>query len=407
MAALPDAASPGGRHAALWRRARSAAAWAACVWLASVPAALGETGGPPGGAHVDVTVVAVGDLMGHQDVQRAALDAENGWASLWEDVAPLFMGADLAMANLETPIAPGTGRPGVPFCFNAPPELARALKETGVGLVSTANNHAFDQGAAGVVETLGHLSAAGVLAAGSGPDRAAALAPAIVNLRGLVVAVLARTDIFNSCLNQRHDRPWVAELDIADDAEAIREARRGADAVIVAVHWGDEYRAAPGRRQREIAERLIEAGADAVVGHHPHVLQPFEWVEAGGRRGAVAFSLGNFLSNQDRTYDPATQPPEAGDSRDGGAMVMTFRKGPEGAALLDARVEPLWTDNNWIPHSGGAEKKRVIRVLATAPGGRGGGPEALLAARRARAQERLAATPGPSAAPGQGRPGRP
>jgi hypothetical protein len=89
-------------------------AWAACVWLASLSVNLAERGEPshpPPPAHIDVTIVAVGDLISHQDVQRAALDAENGWASLWEDVAPLFGGADLAMANLETPIAPDTGRP--------------------------------------------------------------------------------------------------------------------------------------------------------------------------------------------------------------------------------------------------------------------------------------------------------
>jgi poly-gamma-glutamate synthesis protein (capsule biosynthesis protein) len=337
-----------------------------------------------------VTIVAVGDLISHQDVQRAALGAENGWASLWEDVAPLFAGADLAMANLETPIAPDTGRPGVPFCFNAPRELARALKGTGVGLVFTANNHAYDQGAGGVVETLGHLRDAGVLHAGSGLDRAAALAPAVVELRGgVVVAVLSRTDVFNNCLNQRHDRPWVAALDIEDDARIIREVRPLVDVVIVAVHWGEEYRALPSGRQREAAARLVGAGADAVVGHHPHVLQPFEWVEAGGRVGAVAFSLGNFLSNQDRMYDPGTQPPDAGDSRDGGAMVMAFRKDQSGTRLLDARVEPLWTDNNWAAHARGAEEKRVIRVLRTAPGERGDGMEALLAKRRERALQRL------------------
>jgi poly-gamma-glutamate synthesis protein (capsule biosynthesis protein) len=141
----------------------------------------------------------------------------------------------------------------------------------------------------------------------------------------------------------------------------------------------------------------VEAGADAIVGHHPHVLQPFEWVEAGGRRAPVAYSLGNFLSNQDRMYDPGSQPLAAGDSRDGGLMVMTFRKdlvGHGGAALLDARVEPLWTDNNWAAH--GAGRKRVIRVLTTEPrasDARGAEMEALLADRRARALRRLAGAP--------------
>jgi poly-gamma-glutamate synthesis protein (capsule biosynthesis protein) len=380
-----------------WRRLRHALAWAVCVWLASLSVNLANLAdlsvgdAPPPPAFVDFTIVAVGDLISHQDVQRSALDAEGGWAELWEEVVPMFRGAALAMANLETPIAPNTGRPGVPFCFNAPTALALALKETGVGLVFTANNHAFDQGPAGVEETLGHLSDAGVLQAGSGLYRAAALAPTIIRLPGgMDVAVLSRTDIFNNCLNQRHDRPWVAALDIEGDAGIIQDIRPLVDAVIVAVHWGEEYHARPSARQRQAAARLVEAGADAIVGHHPHVLQAFEWVEAGGRVAPVAYSLGNFLSNQDRMYDPASQALDAGDSRDGGLMVMTFRKhtmGQGGAELLDARVESLWTDNNWAAH--GAGQKRIIRVLTTEPGGRGAGMEALLAKRRARALERL------------------
>jgi len=377
-------------------RAIDALVWAACVWLAPHVGGLivwdtQSDQAPPPPAYVEVTIVAVGDVISHQDVQRAALEAENGWASLWEEVTPLFEAADFAMANLETPVAPNTGKPGIPFCFNAPVELPRAIKETGVGLVFTANNHAFDQNIAGVAETLGHLSDSGLLAVGSGMDRDAALRPAIVNLRGMEVAVLSRTDLFNNCLNQRHDRPWVAELDIERDAAIVQELRPQVDAVIVAVHWGNEYHAKPSQRQREAAAKLVEAGADAIVGHHPHVLQPFEWVEAGGRRGAVAFSLGNFLSNQDRMYVHETQPIGSGDSRDGGLMVMTFRKDAEGARLLDARVEPVWTDNNWIAHGRGIEKKRVIRVLTTAPGNRGDEMEALLAKRRARAEAALAA----------------
>jgi poly-gamma-glutamate synthesis protein (capsule biosynthesis protein) len=335
-------------------------------------------------------VIAVGDLISHQDVQRAALDADGGWASLWGEVVPMFRAADLAIINLETPLAPKTGKPGIPFCFNAPTELAHALKATGVGLAGTANNHAFDQGIAGAAETLDHLDSAGVPYAGSGLNRASALAPTILRLsNGVEVAVLARTDLFNNCLNERHDRPWVAALDLDSDAEIIRDVRERVDAVIVSVHWGEEYRSLPNARQRLAATKLVEAGADAIVGHHPHVLQPFEWVESGGRRGAVAFSLGNFLSNQNRMYNPASQPPDAGDSRDGGAMLMSFRKGSEGTTLTDVRVEPLWTDNNWATHGKGKEKKRVIRVLTTTPGERGAELEALLAARRARAMARL------------------
>lgn len=382
---------------ALKRNLRNFFIWIISIWLVSVFSNLNfhekpadDIPTPPPPAYIDVTIVAVGDLISHQDVQSAARYAENGWASLWEEITPLFKSADLAMANLETPIAPNTGKPGIPFCFNASNDLAQALKETGVGLVFTANNHAYDQNVKGVAETLEHLDASGVKYTGSGLNRGAAESPIIIELRGGVkVAVLARTDIFNNNLNQRDDRPWVAALDIYSDERAVKEIRQQADAVIIGVHWGNEYHIRPSQRQREIAARLIAAGADAIVGHHPHVLQPFEWVESGGRKGAVAFSLGNFLSNQDRMYKPASDAPEGGDSRDGGAMIITLRKDQEGVKLLDARVEPLWTDNNWAAHNSGNDAKRVVRVLKTTPGQRGAEMEDLLALRRKHALERL------------------
>ena len=79
----------------------------------------------------------------------------------------------------------------------------------------------------------------------------------------------------------------------------------------MSIHWGNGYQR-PLPRQREVAARLVEAGADVILGTHPHVLQPVEWVERGGRRALVAYSLGNFISNQDRAYQAAQDPVEAG-----------------------------------------------------------------------------------------------
>jgi poly-gamma-glutamate synthesis protein (capsule biosynthesis protein) len=364
--------------------------WTVTIWLISVSVNTGYFQKPPAIAskpeYTEATIVAVGDLISHQDVQRAALDAEKGWASLWEEITPIFKRADLAMANLETPIAPKTGKPGIPFCFNASADLPLALKDTGIGLVFTANNHAYDQQAKGLVETLEHLSANGILQAGSGLSRHEAISPAIIALHGEIkVAVLARTDLFNNNLNQGQDRPWVAALDLENDAQIIRELRQDVDAVLISIHWGNEYQTKPSPRQRMAAEALIAAGTDVIIGHHPHVLQPFEWVESGDRRGAVAFSLGNFLSNQHRMYDQTTQSVNQGDNRDGGMLMATLRKGPSGVELHNVSVEPIWTDNNWISFNKRQSQKRSIRVLLTTPGQRGEALESLLATRRERA----------------------
>jgi poly-gamma-glutamate synthesis protein (capsule biosynthesis protein) len=295
------------------------------------------------------------------------------------------------MVNLETPIAPNTGKPGIPFCFNAPVALASALKETGIDMVFTANNHAYDQLAKGVAETLEHLGACDIKQAGSGLTRAEALAPVVIELNGGInVAVFARTDLFNNNLNGGANSTWVAELELNRDEQIVKEIRPNVDAIIFSAHWGNEYHAAPSPRQREAAKRLVAAGVDVIVGHHPHVLQPFEWIESDGRRGAVIFSLGNFLSHQDRMYSPAAQPLSSGDSRDGGVLVVTLRKEPSGIVVLrDAYVEPVWTDNNWPAHTQGLARKREIRVLSTAPGNRGAEMEHLLSQRRAHALGRL------------------
>lgn len=331
----------------------------------------------PISAHLPVVLgefrlVAVGDVMMHADVKKAAED-QGGFEALWADVAPLFKGADLAFANLETPVAPTTGRPGRPFQFNAPEELPTALKASGLTVLSTANNHAYDQGKKGVKETVDRLKEARLVTLGSGETRAAAEAPRIVEANGVKVGLLGYTDLFNLDLNKKADEPWVRPMDLEEAKAAVKALRAEADAVVVSVHWGDEYHHLPTKRHRQIAEALVAAGADLVLGHHPHVLQPMELVEAaaeGGaakRQGLVAFSLGNFISNQDRMWRADLFPVAAGDNRDGAALLATFSKCrmPDGSVkviLGEVRYEPLWVENNWR-ESKGAGTKRDIRVI--------------------------------------------
>jgi len=314
-----------------------------------------------------LSLVAVGDILMHQDVKTAAAQDAKGFPALWADLVPLFQGADLAFANLETPIAPQTGRPGVPFQFNAPEHLPEALRASGFTVLSTANNHAFDQGPMGLRETLVRLRAEGLVAVGSGEDRPKAEALQMLERRGLRVAFLAFTDLFNLDLNRRATEPWVRALDLEPALRAVREARNLADVVVVSLHWGNEYQHLPTRRQRDIAKALVAAGGDLILGHHPHVLQPVEVLEIEGRKALVAYSLGNFISNQDRMYRADLFPVAGGDNRDGAALKVRFerRTGADGRAhvqLAEAGVEPLWTENNW----GTAAPRREIRVIRVA-----------------------------------------
>ena len=336
---------------------------AALALLASLGACGRSRAAAPPPEPPRLTLVAVGDILMHQDVKAAAAQSPGGFPALWADLVPLFQGADVAFGNLETPVAPATGRPGVPFQFNAPEGLPGALRASGFTVLSTANNHAFDQGPKGVAETLERLRAQQLVALGSGEDRARAEALQVVACRGFRVAFLGFTDLFNLDLNRRADQPWVRPLDLEPALAAVRDARAQADLVVVSVHWGNEYQRQPTRRQRELARALVGAGCDLVLGHHPHVLQPVEALEAGDRRGLVAYSLGNFISNQDRTYRAAEDPVAAGDSRDGAALQVRFERDAEGRAVVrEALVEPLWTLNNW--GQGAPRDIRVIRVGA-------------------------------------------
>ena len=319
-----------------------------------------------------MNLVAVGDILMHQDVKRSAEQSKDGLESLWKDVEPLLRGADIAFANLETPVAPASGRPGAPFQFTAPAELPAALRASGFTVLATANNHAFDQGARGVRETLERLKAENFVTVGSGLTRPQAEEARFIEAKGLRVAFLGFTDVFNVNLNGKSDQVWVRPLDIPAAAQAVRAARAQADAVVVSIHWGVEYLHQPLPRQRQAAAALAEAGADLILGHHPHVLQPVDVIENGPRRTLVAYSMGNFVSNQDRMYAADLFPVAGGDSRDGVALQCRLVKlrwadGSERVQVENARCEPLWTENNWRAFRAGQAKLREIRVVPVNP----------------------------------------
>jgi hypothetical protein len=319
---------------------------------------------PQASPPVEVRLVAVGDILMHEDVKRAANALPDRFRGLWAGVEPLLQGSDLAFANLETALAPATGRPGAPYVFNAPAEVAFALRASGFTHLSTANNHAFDQGPQGVAETLDNLGAAGLVAVGSGRTREAAERAVIVERQGIRIALLAFTEVLNTSFNRQPNEPWVRGLEAESALRAVRAAREGADVVVVSLHWGSEYAAGPSDKQRRLALRLVGAGADLILGHHPHVLGPVERLQAEGRTGFVAYTLGNFISNQDRVYRPASQPPAAGDSRNGAALIVTFTRTPQGVAPTRVQLEPLWTENNWVERQKGPNRTPRIRVLA-------------------------------------------
>lgn len=306
---------------------------------------------------------AVGDVLMHGAVKDAAADHRtpsdpDGFSWLWAPVADLLGASDLTFANLETPVAPRAGHGTKSFVFNAPPTVPVALRRAGVKLVSVANNHAFDQGRKGFEETLAEVAAAGLLEVGAGEEGREA-GPRFVEVNGLRLAFLGYAQFFNqdgnACPAATKGGPPCLRASVLDPDRAVEDVRRAAaaaDAVVVSLHWGEEYHQSPREEDVLLAHRLAEAGALLVLGHHPHVLQPIELYPCSdGRLALIAYSLGNFISNQSRNYESGVTPDPVAAPRDGALLRVEivrrdYGRGVTRVELGAAGFLPLWTEND-------------------------------------------------------------
>jgi poly-gamma-glutamate synthesis protein (capsule biosynthesis protein) len=252
-----------------------------------------------------LTLMAVGDILMHTPLIHSASRPGGvyDFRPPFQYVRPLFRNADLVLGNLETPLAGGVSS-GYPS-FNAPDDLAPALRWAGFSALNLANNHALDRGWKGLYRTIEVLDANGFLYLGafrSAEDRAR---PRLFSAGGVTVGLLGYTYGVNRGAPPYPGREtWRLNLAapglMAEDIPALKAA--GADFVVVNLHFGEEYQRRPNARQLALVDGLFEAGADLVIGHHPHVVQPgLVRQGADGGRAAV-FSLGNFISNQQDRY---------------------------------------------------------------------------------------------------------
>jgi len=332
-----------------------------------------------------VSFAVAGDVIPHQAVREAAAAEgadEAGWQGLFSDVSDVFHGADFGFVNMETPAAPAHSKGSKPFMFDAPVALPEALKASGIKIVSFANNHVMDQGWAGFQETREHLREAGLLFAGTGDTAQTGWQPVMTEANGIKVGWLGMTRWLNGNRNPDKDElphvnffPYPNEaggapgMDEAGVLGAVKAARAQCDLLVVSIHWGIEYAAAPRPEDVDMAHKMLDAGASVIVGHHPHVLQPVEtYKTADGRNTVIFYSLGNFLSNQSRTYVDGLMPDKDGDPRD--SLIGLFaavRKdyGPGGVRveLGHVGILPVWGENNRNEVASGRAKTPVIHPV--------------------------------------------
>ena len=266
-----------------------------------------------------LTIAAVGDLIFQAEIQREVLRPDRTYGDIWSSLAPVLRHADMVYGNLEGPVAQGIaldereirsgrhtrtsvyGTPAKLQNFNYHPSLLDDLKRDGFSVVSTANNHALDRGAPGIDRTIDNLERRNIALTGTRRRNETAHPwSAVTEARGMRIAWLActygtngRPDRFDQVLH------CYSQRDLVLDAIRRHDADPEIQATILVPHWGIENSDVVQPRQQQLGLDAIAAGALAVIGTHPHVLQ--SWEKAApmvGRQGLVIHSTGNFVSNQ-------------------------------------------------------------------------------------------------------------
>jgi poly-gamma-glutamate capsule biosynthesis protein CapA/YwtB (metallophosphatase superfamily) len=301
---------------------------------------------------LSLSVLVVGDIMLGQRIRGVI--GEYGPDYPFRRVLPVLRRSHIIVGNLEGPFARKAQKQDRNHSYKVKPELAAALSRAGINVVTLANNHLLDCGRPGVTETLEALAAAGVAALGAGADQKAAHAPVILEAGGLRIGLLGY--YWNSRCAATSELPGSA----MDPPEALEEdigaLRKQVDRTVVTFHWGVPYEREPSLEDRAKARFAVDCGADAVVGHHPHIVQPFEIY----RGCPIFYSVGNFTFG-------------SGNSRAEGLML--------GLQFEDRRttvnVFPLYLKNrdprvNYQPRVlRGKGAKRVLGCLAEISGANG------------------------------------
>lgn len=250
------------------------------------------------------TLTAVGDIIVYSSMMRDAQTKDGyDFRYMFAEVKEYFEDADLVFANQESMIGGAAlGLTDYPR-FNSPFAIADALKELGVSVVSIANNHTLDRGEQAVHNAAAYWNELGIPYTGAYVSAEDASRIRTLTASDIKFAFLAYTYGTNG-LPSPADKPWIVNrLDEKKIAKDIKEACELADVVVVSYHFGNEYERMPNEEQKKWAQLAADHGAHIVLGHHPHVLQPLEWLEQpNGEQTLVAYSLGNFLAAQDGFY---------------------------------------------------------------------------------------------------------
>lgn len=255
-------------------------------------------------APVTLSVVSVGDNLIHDGIYEQAKKRADGsgydFSFAYKRIADTISKADIATINQETVIAKSYQPSGYPL-FNSPGELGAEIIKTGFDVINMANNHMIDKTSKGLSEAIDYWSSQdGIVKTGAYKNSDEMNTVEYIEKDGIKIGLIGITQYTNGL-----SLPKGSELKIiySSDEDTIKSkieaSKKQCDMVLVNIHWGNEYTTTPVDGQKALAKKMAEWGADVIIGHHPHVIEPVEWIEnTDGSRTLVAYSLGNFISQQ-------------------------------------------------------------------------------------------------------------
>ncbi len=312
------------------------------------------------------SIGATGDILMHGYVTNAGRQGNSyDFTNMFQYVKPYFQKYDIMVANLECTLGGPEAGPyqGYPT-FNTPDAIIDALKDAGVDIMLTANNHSYDTGYNGFTRTMQVIQEKGLQILGTQPEEDG-IEYIVQDVNGIKIGMIcytyetggdnpdrnylngiqlnAQASNMVTCFNYSKLDAFYAHLQTQMDAMKAE----GAEATVVFIHWGNEYHLKPNSNQTKIAQKLCEMGVDVIVGGHPHVVEPFTTLtSANGNKTYCIYSLGNALSNQNRdTISESTADGNQNYTEDGMIFGVTFQKWSDGRVeVSEVEIIPTWVD---------------------------------------------------------------
>lgn len=302
-----------------------------------------------------VSISFVGDILIHKPLYLSVISGSKHFNQIWKNTEPLLQKADFSVGNLEGPAAMGIDRKGIDhgdvgfiyddnvysgtnLVFNFHPRILSDLKDSGFDLLTSANNHVMDRFSIGIDKTILAARAINLPTVGTRKmNEPNGEFFKIVQIKNMNVAFVGCTEFIND--TDKNNQVLMCETDKLFNIIKVVSARSDVDALVVLTHWGVEYSNTPKDYQRDFARRYLDAGATAVVGSHPHVLQPWEkYTTKDGRETLIIYSLGNFVAYQ------------SGLEKQTGAITYLglSKTGNEKAKIFGVAYTPTYRSNSQI-----------------------------------------------------------